>query len=147
MSTCDNSVPVTFFLPPGDDLKLSFGSYVLLPIAQLCATLCHPPDCSPPASSVRGILQREHWSGLPFPAPGDLPDPGIESQAKHGGLCVSSFILLVCIISKTYQTLIFLEIKKNHPVEVWLHPTQGSSAEPHLLGEARLSSGSAAEQV
>ena len=22
---------------------------------------------------------QEHWSGLPFPSPGDLPDPGIES--------------------------------------------------------------------
>ena len=28
--------------------------------------------------SVHGILQQEHWSGLPFPSPGDLPDPGIE---------------------------------------------------------------------
>ena len=23
--------------------------------------------------------RQEHWSGLPFPSPGDLPDPGIES--------------------------------------------------------------------
>ena len=22
--------------------------------------------------------RREYWSGLPFPAPGDLPNPGIE---------------------------------------------------------------------
>ena len=22
--------------------------------------------------------RQEHWSGLPFPIPGDLPDPGIE---------------------------------------------------------------------
>ena len=22
--------------------------------------------------------KQEYWSGLPFPAPGDLPDPGIE---------------------------------------------------------------------
>ena len=22
--------------------------------------------------------RREHWSGLPFSSPGDLPDPGIE---------------------------------------------------------------------
>jgi len=22
--------------------------------------------------------KQEHWSGLPFPSPGDLPDPGIE---------------------------------------------------------------------
>ena len=25
-----------------------------------------------------GFSRREYWSGLPFPSPGDLPDPGIE---------------------------------------------------------------------
>ena len=25
-----------------------------------------------------GFSRRESWSGLPFPSPGDLPDPGIE---------------------------------------------------------------------
>ena len=25
-----------------------------------------------------GSSRQEHWSGLPFPSPGDLPDPGIE---------------------------------------------------------------------
>ena len=25
-----------------------------------------------------GLSRQEHWSGLPFPSPGDLPDPGIE---------------------------------------------------------------------
>ena len=25
-----------------------------------------------------GFLRQEYWSGLPFPPPGDLPDPGIE---------------------------------------------------------------------
>ena len=34
-------------------------------------------DCSPPGSSVHGILQQEDWSGLPCPPPGDLPDLGI----------------------------------------------------------------------
>ena len=26
-----------------------------------------------------GFSRREYWSGLPFPSPGDIPDPGIES--------------------------------------------------------------------
>ena len=34
-------------------------------------------DCSPPGSSV-GFSRQEFWSGLPFPSPGDLPNPGIE---------------------------------------------------------------------
>ena len=25
-----------------------------------------------------GFLRQDYWSGLPFPSPGDLPDPGIE---------------------------------------------------------------------
>jgi len=35
-------------------------------------------NCSPSGPSVHGILQEEYWSGLPFPSPGELPDPGIE---------------------------------------------------------------------
>ena len=28
-----------------------------------------------------GLSQQEYWSGLPFPTPGDLPDPGIKPTA------------------------------------------------------------------
>ena len=38
-------------------------------LRQSCPTLCDPIDGSPPGSSVPGILQAEHWSGLPFPSP------------------------------------------------------------------------------
>ena len=30
------------------------------------------------ASLSMGFPRQEYWSGLPFPSPGDLPDPGIE---------------------------------------------------------------------
>ena len=51
--------------------------------------------CSPPGSSAHGILQAEYWSGLPFPPPGDLPDPGIKlssllSPALAGGFFTTS---------------------------------------------------------
>ena len=36
-------------------------------------------DCSPPGSSIHGISRQEYQSGLLFPSPGYLPDPGIES--------------------------------------------------------------------
>ena len=42
-----------------------------------------PVDCSPPASSVHGISQEGYWSGLPFPPPGDLPNPGMELGSLH----------------------------------------------------------------
>ena len=28
-----------------------------------------------------GFSRQECWSGLPFPSPGDLPDPGIEPRS------------------------------------------------------------------
>ena len=56
-------------------------------VIQSCPTLCDPMDCSPPDSSVPGIFQSRYWSGLPFPSPRDLPDPGMEpaSPALAGG--------------------------------------------------------------
>ena len=35
-------------------------------------TVAHQPPLS------MGLSWQEYWSGLPFPSPGDLPDPGIE---------------------------------------------------------------------
>ena len=33
------------------------------------------------ASLSMGFSRQEYWSGLPFPSPGDLPDPGIEPRS------------------------------------------------------------------
>ena len=54
-------------------------------VVQPCLTLCDPVVCSPPGSSVHGILQARVWSGVPFPSPGDLPNPGIEPGLLHCG--------------------------------------------------------------
>ena len=45
---------------------------------QSSLTPCDPIDCTPSGSSVRGISRQGYWSWLPFFAPGDLPDAGIE---------------------------------------------------------------------
>ncbi|ELR61614.1 hypothetical protein M91_19068, partial [Bos mutus] len=42
-----------------------------------------------------GFARQEYWSGLPFPSPGDLPDPGIKtgslvSAALAGGFFTTS---------------------------------------------------------
>ena len=47
---------------------------------QSCLTLCDSMDCNPQDSSVHG---QEHWSELPCPPPGDLPDPGIEPASPE----------------------------------------------------------------
>ena len=35
-------------------------------------------DCSPPGSSVHGIIQARILEWVPLPSPGDPSDPGIE---------------------------------------------------------------------
>ena len=35
-------------------------------------------DCSPPGFSVHGVLQARVLEWMPYPFPGDLPNPGIE---------------------------------------------------------------------
>ena len=54
-----------------------------------------PMDCSPPAPLSMEFSRLEYWSRLPFPPPGDLPDPGIEPAslmfpALAGGLLTTS---------------------------------------------------------
>ena len=39
---------------------------------------CNPMDCSPPGSSVHGILQARVLEWVPFPPLGGLPDPGVK---------------------------------------------------------------------
>ena len=50
-------------------------------VTQSCPTLCDPMDCSPPSSSVHGILQARilEWVAISFSK--DLPDPEIESRS------------------------------------------------------------------
>jgi len=51
-------------------------------VAQSCLTLCNPMDSSlhqaPPSMGFSG---QEYWNGLPFPSPGNLPNPEIEPRS------------------------------------------------------------------
>ena len=47
-------------------------------VTQLCPTLSTPLTVARQAPLSMGFSRQEYWSGLPFPPPGDLPDPGIE---------------------------------------------------------------------
>ena len=53
----------------------------LVLVAQLCPTLCDPMDCSPPGSSVHGILQARilEWVAVPFSRifPNQGSNPGL----------------------------------------------------------------------
>ena len=47
-------------------------------VAQSCPTLCDLLECSPPGSSVHGILQTRILEGVAIPFSKDLPNPGFE---------------------------------------------------------------------
>ena len=52
---------------------------VKVKVTQSHLTLCDPMDCSPCQAPLSVEFSRtEYWSGLPFPSPEGLPDPGIE---------------------------------------------------------------------
>ena len=44
-------------------------------VVQSCPTLCQ-------ALLSKGFSRQGHWSGLPFPSPGDLPRPGTEPMSS-----------------------------------------------------------------
>ena len=50
-------------------------------VTQWCLTLCNHMDYRLPSSSVHGFSRQKHCSGLPFPSPGGLPNPGIEPRS------------------------------------------------------------------
>ena len=61
-------------------------------VTQSYLTFCDPMDCSPPGSSVHGILQARilEWVAISFSTqgteifnPGDLLNPGIESRSSE----------------------------------------------------------------
>ena len=55
----------------------------LLRVTKSCLVVSNsdPKDCSPPGSSVHGILQARILEWVVCPLPGDLPDPGIEPRS------------------------------------------------------------------
>ena len=74
---CDLNQVTKFLWAAGSSCVLS-GSVVV----QLCATLW---TLAYQAPLSMGLFRQEYWSGLPFPPPGDLPNPRI----KPAFLCVS----------------------------------------------------------
>ena len=50
-------------------------------VAKLCPTLVTPWTVAHQAPLSMGFSRQEYWSGLPFPPPGDLPNPGIKPRS------------------------------------------------------------------
>ena len=66
------------------DMTEQLNKKVKVLVTQSCLTLCDPMDCSLSGSSVHGFSRQEYWNGLPWPPPGDLPNPGIKTLMSPG---------------------------------------------------------------
>ena len=64
------SIPISQFIPPPVECLCAKSVHT-----QLFGTVWTVAYQAPPSM---GFSRREYWSVLPFPSPGDLPDPGIE---------------------------------------------------------------------
>ena len=58
---------------PIQGVKVKLLSHVRLFVTPWTVAYQAPPSME--------ISRQEYWSGLPFPSPGDLPDPGIEPRS------------------------------------------------------------------
>ena len=58
-------------------------SFVVVVVQLLsCVPLfCDPIDCSHQVPLSMAFSRQEYWSELPFPSPGDFPNPGIEPMS------------------------------------------------------------------
>ena len=66
----------------------------LLPVPGTCMPSGSWPSVTPwsvarQAPLSMGLPRQEYWSGLPFPSPGDLPDPGMEPMSP----CIGKQVL------------------------------------------------------
>ena len=52
-------------------------------VVQSCPTLVTPWTVACQAPLSIGFSRQKYWSGLPFPSPGDLPDPGTEPESPR----------------------------------------------------------------
>ena len=49
---------------------------------------CDPWTVAHQAPLSMGFSRQEYWSGLPFPSPGDLPNPGMEPVSPVDSLAL-----------------------------------------------------------
>ena len=90
-------------------LSHSHWGEVKVLVAELCPTPGDPMDCSPPGSLSMEFSRQEYRSGLLFPSPGDLPDPGIKPGSP--ALQADSLPSELKGIYKTPQLTAYLMVK------------------------------------
>ena len=63
-------------------------------LTQLCLTLHNPMGTAAHQAPLSmGFPRKEYWSGLTFPSPGDLPDPGIDPMPSASPALAGGFLI------------------------------------------------------
>ena len=72
-----------FFLAMWHEQDLSVPDIIISEVAQSCPTLCDPVDCSPPGSSVHGILQARilEWGARPSSRGSEPRSPALQADS------------------------------------------------------------------
>ena len=123
-------------------VRLSLSVVVAIKSLSGTQVFCHPTDHRPPhgahqAPLSMGFCRQGYWSGLAFPSPGELPDPGIEpeSPALAGGFFTTEqpgkpvfenriFIILCYDMGVTVKMLGATESFSNHFLEIYPKVTE-----------------------
>ena len=80
------------------------GCFCMCPCLVAQWTIAHQAPLS------LGLSRQEYWSGLPFPPPGDLPNPGFKPASP-----VSPALQVVCLLTRNKNSRTSLEVQ-------WLRP-------------------------
>ena len=84
-----------------------------------------------------GFSRQEHWSGLPFPSPGALPNPGTEPESLTSPALQADSLPLSHLEAQTHNISVHQERKENSFGKYW----QGSKRlEPPWVLESQRSS-------
>ena len=90
-------------------------------IIKSCPTLVTPWTVARQAPLSMGFSRQEHWSGLSFPSPEDLPNPGIEPRSpalQADSLLTELWEKPICLsIAKEYSTPV---VKPQVNYELWV---------------------------
>ena len=91
--------------------------------AQSFLTLCDYMDYSPQAPLSMEFSRQKYWSGLPFPTPGDLPNPGIEPRTPEPLALTGAFFTTVLPEKTTILTYLvpILYFLITYPVGKLMH--------------------------
>ena len=79
-----------------------YDCQIIYPIVCVCVCVCEvAQSCLTPWTVARqaplsmGFSRQEYWSGLPFPSPGDRPNPGIKPRSPALQADSSSFYIFI----------------------------------------------------